>query len=141
MFSRPIFKKHTSATSQPLRFPQKLWKIANECQTGAVCWSSDGKSILLRYSLFKEEFMSMKNDFFKTDNICSFVRQLNLYGFRKVYDHAQKHGYKGNSDLHEFSNTYFQRDRPDLLDKVARKSAVLKDKNDLWPDDHKSLVR
>ncbi|XP_035233123.1 heat shock transcription factor, Y-linked-like [Stegodyphus dumicola] len=137
MSSRQDFKNQTSSVS-PLRFPQKLWKIANECQSGAVAWSPDGKSILLRYSLFKEEFMSTKNDFFKTDNISSFVRQLNLYGFRKIYDHAQKQAYKANPDLHEFANDNFQRSRPDLLDGVTRKSGVLKDRNEFSPEHFKT---
>lgn len=127
-----------SATPTP-RFPQKLWKIANECKTGAVFWSADGKSILLRYSLFKEEFMSSRSDLFKTDNIASFIRQLNLYGFRKIYDNTHKQTYKIHNDLHEFSNIYFQRNRPDLLDKVARKS-ILKDRNELLPESAKSAV-
>lgn len=78
--------------------------------------------------------------FFKTDNIASFIRQLNLYGFRKVYDNTHKQTYKIHNDLHEFSNIYFQRNRPELLDYVARKS-VLKDKNELLPESGKNAVR
>ena len=141
MLSPPFSEIPTLPITPPLRFPQKLWKIANECKTGAVYWSPDGKSILLNYSLFREEFMSSKNDFFKTDNIASFVRQLNLYGFRKVYDNTNKQAYKIHNDLHEFSNIFFQRDRPDLLDKVTRKSAVLKDKNELSSENNKNVVR
>lgn len=126
-------------TSSPLKFPQKLWKIANECQTDAICWSADGKSILVRYSLFRKEFMSSQSDFFKTDNIASFVRQLNLYGFRKVTTHKQT--YKSHSDVHEFSNKFFQRRRPDLLERIARKSVLLKDKNELVTITNKFTVR
>lgn len=141
MLSPPLSQNTMLPANPPLRFPQKLWKIANECTTGAVYWSPDGKSILLNYYLFREEFMSPKNDFFKTDNIASFVRQLNLYGFRKVYDNTSKQAYKIHNDLHEFSNVFFQRDRPDLLDKVTRKSAVLKDKNELLPENSRIMVR
>ncbi|GBL88174.1 hypothetical protein AVEN_117770-1 [Araneus ventricosus] len=134
-----MMKPKTPPNAQPLRFPQKLWKIVNDCQSGAVSWSPHGKSILLRYSLFKEEFMSPKNYFFKTENISSFVRQLNLYGFRKVYDHTHKQSYKANRELHEFSNIYFQRDRCHLLDKVTRKSGVLNDRNYFLSGSHRSM--
>lgn len=138
MSTRSTIKSCTLPSTPYLRFPQKLWKIANECKSGAVTWSPDGKSILLRYSLFKGEFMNMKSEFFKTDNISSFIRQLNLYGFRKIYDHTIKH--KSSPELHEFSNMYFQRDRPDLLEKVARKG-ILKERNEMDLENQLFLVR
>ena len=72
-----------------VRFPEKLWKIVNECSSGAIKWSPNGNSILINYDLFQNQYL---NDFlhFKTKNLSSFVRQLNLYGFHKLGQKTKK---------------------------------------------------
>ena len=106
-----------------MRFPQKLWKIVNDCKSGAIQWSLNGSTILLDYKKFQEEYLSAKNPIFKTSNITSFIRQLNLYGFRKVTSHNRDPTCNSNNpDIHEFSHENFRSRRPDLLAKVCRKA-------------------
>jgi hypothetical protein len=69
--------------------------------------SDDGLSFVI------EDIMTFQNEFvpryFNHQKMSSFVRQLNLYGFRKVkWDDLTEHGVA-------FHHPYFQRDRPDLL--------------------------
>ncbi|KZC04525.1 Heat shock transcription factor, Y-linked [Dufourea novaeangliae] len=106
-----------------LRFPQKLWRIVNECESGAIRWSLTGTTILLDYKMFQEQYLDAGTSIFKTKNITSFIRQLNLYGFRKVTSHnrdpiCNSH----NPDVHEFLHENFRTGRPDLLSKVYRKT-------------------
>ncbi|XP_034949778.1 heat shock factor protein 5-like [Chelonus insularis] len=106
------------------RFPQKLWKIVNECKTGAIQWSLNGATILLDYKKFHAEYLTPPYSVFKTNNITSFIRQLNLYGFRKVTSHNRDPLCNlRNPDIHEFIHSNFHRDRMDLLSKVYRKSS------------------
>ncbi|KAG8183102.1 hypothetical protein JTE90_019986 [Oedothorax gibbosus] len=100
-----------------MRFPELLWSLVNECKSGAIAWSKDGDSVLFDYVKFKEEYMKDITNF-KTTNIASFVRQLNLYGFRK-YQKPNMYGIK----LHEFFHPLFIRGRQDLMNKMKRKSA------------------
>ncbi|XP_076245438.1 heat shock factor protein 2 [Calliopsis andreniformis] len=107
-----------------LRFPQKLWRIVNECKSGAIRWSLTGNTILLDYKKFQEQYLDAGNSIFKTKNITSFIRQLNLYGFRKVTSHnrdpiCNSH----NPDVHEFLHENFRTGRPDLLSMVYRKTS------------------
>lgn len=79
------------------RFPVKLWRITNECKTGAISWHKKGHSIRINKADFEKQYLgnpsSSKDDqggiansrsSFKTKHFRSFVRQLNMYGFRKI---------------------------------------------------------
>ncbi|PRD20397.1 UNVERIFIED_CONTAM: Heat shock factor protein 2 [Trichonephila clavipes] len=102
------------------RFQFKLWRVVNRCQTNSVRWSETGDSIIFNFSKFKKEYLDPNNDFCKSDNISSFIRQLNLYGFRKMIDLTHTTQYS-NGDK-EYLNPYFVKGRPDLLHQVARNS-------------------
>ncbi|EEC09792.1 heat shock factor protein-like [Ixodes scapularis] len=126
----------SSPKDQPLltlRFPKKLWRIVNECRSGAIAWSSDGTAVVIDYPKFQSDYLDNRLDIFKTNNITSFIRQLNLYGFRKVspYYKVGPH-YKipmassKHADVHVFRNDSFVRGRPDLLSGVARKTGALR---------------
>ncbi|EFN83280.1 Heat shock factor protein 5 [Harpegnathos saltator] len=115
---------------QSMRFPQKLWKIVNECKTGAIRWGANGDTILLDYKRFQTEYLDAQRPIFKTTNITSFIRQLNLYGFRKVtYAHSRDPICNShNPHVHEFLHDSFRTDRTDLLSKVCRKASGSKGK-------------
>ena len=61
-----------------------------------------------------------ENKIFKTKNINSFIRQLNLYGFKKVQN-RDKLGRETDEDRllgkSEFKNCLFKRGRYDLISK------------------------
>ncbi|XP_033228270.1 heat shock transcription factor, Y-linked-like isoform X2 [Belonocnema kinseyi] len=126
---------YDDSSIQTMKFPQKLWKIVNDCESGAILWSCNGRSILLEYTLFQDEYLTPKTSIFKTTNITSFIRQLNLYGFRKVTSHHRDPVCNSqNPDMHEFLHENFRSDRPDLLPKVCRKMNVKKEAQKEDPD-------
>ncbi|GFS71066.1 HSF_DOMAIN domain-containing protein [Nephila pilipes] len=96
-----------------MKFPKKLWLIVNNCETGAIGWGFNGETIVIEYERFQEEYLDKNVGFFKTSNVASFVRQLNLYGFRKCN--------RFNEDKHEFKHPLFMKDRRELLEFVKRK--------------------
>lgn len=118
-----IISPSSQSGSRP-KFPTKLFDAVTTCSTGAICWSDDGHSILINYSLFKGDYL---NSLFKTANITSFVRQLNLYGFRKGKDcsaesGSRRGGRRGSHEpeFHIFYHPMFVRDRPELVSRITR---------------------
>lgn len=95
-----------------MKFPEKLWSLVNESDSGAIRWGNDGTTIIIDFDRFETEIWWRKPDVFKTRSIVSFVRQLNLYGFRKC---------NRNGGIHEFRNPHFVRERKDLLKLMRRK--------------------
>lgn len=113
-----------------LRFPLKLWRIVSDCNSGAIQWIYGGTAIAINYQIFEREYLDASKRLFKTNNITSFVRQLNLYGFRKVPKNSKSgQGANGSVMLLSFSSAShsifhhdsFRSDRPDLLLHVNRR--------------------
>lgn len=115
-------------------FPGKLWKLVNDVNYESIRWSSCGTTVIVDPHQFKEEVLRIgEYSIFKTQNFSSFVRQLNLYGFRKLATTASVKFVEFNlkhesysRPLHCFAHVFFVQHRPDLLAKVRRTTSVTK---------------
>ncbi|NXJ54759.1 HSF5 protein, partial [Spizaetus tyrannus] len=147
------------APINPNNFPAKLWQLVNSPRFRSICWDARGEGLLIDQPLFESELLGAglgcatgpagdgtagAADFFKTKNFTSFIRQLNLYGFRKVVmgPAGSVAGPRpgpglgaGNGDgsgsagpLHHFHSPNFRRDRPDLLIHLKRLTSANKAK-------------
>ena len=90
-------------------FPQKLWElIHNPSIQHCLRWSQDGQRVYLNRNEFETYYLKTPNNQFHTQKAISFVRQMNMYGFRKVDDCY-------------YENDNFRRDRQHLLKNMIRR--------------------
>ncbi|XP_067580065.1 heat shock transcription factor, X-linked-like [Pseudorca crassidens] len=68
-------------------FPRKLWTIVHSSRFASIGWNEDGTCIGVNRPLFQKEVLDRDglDKVFKTERVESFIRQLNRYGFSKVY--------------------------------------------------------
>ncbi|KAF8312049.1 uncharacterized protein EI90DRAFT_1354544 [Cantharellus anzutake] len=102
-------------------FLNKLYSMVTDPETDdLIRWADEGESFLVpNHEKLGREVLPR---FFKHGNFASFVRQLNMYGFHKVPQLQQ--GVLKNeteTELWQFTEPNFQRDRPDLLENIQRK--------------------
>lgn len=89
-------------------FPQKLWQMVNDRRLdSAIRWTDDGQGFVVFENQLKSLCLGKENKMFHTRQPKSFVRQLHLYGFRKI-------------DKNQFTHQFFQRDKPGLLKNIKR---------------------
>ncbi|XP_061220055.1 heat shock factor protein 1 [Neopsephotus bourkii] len=101
-------------------FLTKLWTLVEDPDTDAlICWSPSGSSFhVFDQGQFAKEVLPK---YFKHNNMASFVRQLNMYGFRKVVHIEQGGLVKPEKDDTEFQHPYFIRGQEHLLENIKRK--------------------
>ncbi|XP_014219291.1 heat shock factor protein isoform X2 [Copidosoma floridanum] len=107
-------------TSVPA-FLGKLWRLVEDPETDElICWASNGRSFFIKnQARFARELLP---HYYKHNNMASFVRQLNMYGFHKKVS-VELGGLKCDKDEMEFAHQYFCKDHPYLLDHIKRKIA------------------
>ncbi|XP_051519424.1 heat shock factor protein 1 isoform X2 [Myxocyprinus asiaticus] len=101
-------------------FLTKLWTLVEDPDTDPlICWSPNGNSFhVFDQGKFSKEVLPK---YFKHNNMTSFVRQLNMYGFRKVVHIEQGGLVKPEQDDTEFQHPYFIRGQEHLLENIKRK--------------------
>lgn len=77
-------------------FPQRLWELVHdENYDFCLRWSPDGQRVCLNRNEFENHYLRTPNNQFHTQKAISFVRQMNMYGFRKVDDcHYENDNFK-----------------------------------------------
>lgn len=111
---------HGAAGSNVPAFLTKLWTLVEDPDTDSlICWSPSGNSFhVFDQGRFAKEVLPK---YFKHNNMASFVRQLNMYGFRKVVHIEQGGLLKPEKDDTEFQHPYFMRGQEQLLENIKRK--------------------
>ncbi|KAM5263244.1 heat shock factor protein 2 isoform 3-T3 [Ctenodactylus gundi] len=121
-------------------FLSKLWTLVEETHTNEfITWSQNGQSFLvLDEQRFAKEILPK---YFKHNNMASFVRQLNMYGFRKVV-HIDSGIIKQERDGPvEFQHPYFKQGQDDLLENIKRKVSSSKpEENKIRQEDLTKII-
>ncbi|XP_076610011.1 heat shock factor protein 1 [Chaetodon auriga] len=101
-------------------FLAKLWILVEDPETDPlICWSPSGTSFhVFDQGRFAKEVLPK---FFKHNNMASFIRQLNMYGFRKVVHIEQGGLVKPERDDTEFQHPFFIKGQEHLLENIKRK--------------------
>uniref|UniRef100_A0A1I8AMQ7 HSF_DOMAIN domain-containing protein n=1 Tax=Steinernema glaseri TaxID=37863 RepID=A0A1I8AMQ7_9BILA len=118
---------YTNADDRLPVFLSKLWTILESPEhSETVCWDESGFSFHII-----DQFKFSRNvlpRYFKHSNLNSLVRQLNMYGFRKMTPLERSGGPGRNyEDQLEFSHPFFVRGRPDCLKLIKRKPSGKKE--------------
>ncbi|XP_074467507.1 heat shock factor protein 5 isoform X1 [Sebastes fasciatus] len=108
----------------PNNFPAKLWRLVNNPANKAICWDRQGQVVIIDKHLFEIQLLFpsplFNADAFKTSNFSSFVRQLNLYGFRKADPAFLENDTGDSTGCHYFSNPNFKQNHPELVASLRR---------------------
>ncbi|XP_063548534.1 heat shock factor protein isoform X2 [Cydia strobilella] len=102
-------------------FLGKLWKLVNDTENNhLISWSPGGKTFVIKNQAdFARELLPL---YYKHNNMASFIRQLNMYGFHKITS-VENGGLRYEKDEIEFSHPCFMKGHSYLLEHIKRKIA------------------
>jgi len=94
-------------------FIRKIFELLEEgAHSDIVSWSDDGNLLVIKkIEAFTDTILPMC---FRHNKMNSFIRQLNMYNFRKK---------RNSGSFHIYYNQYFKKGRPDLLVYIKRKTS------------------
>ncbi|XP_068794267.1 heat shock factor protein 2-like isoform X3 [Struthio camelus] len=123
------------------QFLSKIWALVEDPQTNEfICWSADGQS----FKVLDEESFAKKilPKHFKHNNMASFVRQLNSYGFHKVMQYESGSTKQERCGSGKYQHPFFRKGQEELLSKIKRKVSLPRIENDkIDPEElHKMLA-
>ncbi|KAI1718120.1 HSF-type DNA-binding domain-containing protein [Ditylenchus destructor] len=107
--------------SKLTNFLVKIWSILEDDSIAdTICWDRSGMSFHI-YDLYKFCEVVLPR-FFKHKNMSSFVRQLNLYGFKKIaaVDRSVLSYSDNLTDHMQFYHPLFRQGQPELLNQIKR---------------------
>ncbi|CAF4355614.1 unnamed protein product [Rotaria magnacalcarata] len=117
-------------------FLAKLWTLVNDSSCNdLIAWDPSGSSFhVFDQARFAREILPR---YFKHNNFTSFIRQLNMYGFRKLS--TIEHGsLKIERDDIEFAHSYFIRGQEPLLELIKRRAPENQQKSNTQGGSHPS---
>ncbi|XP_018353743.1 PREDICTED: heat shock factor protein 1 isoform X2 [Trachymyrmex septentrionalis] len=108
-------------------FLAKLWKMVEDPDTNnLISWSPSGNTFLIKnQSVFTSKLLP---HYYKHNNMASFIRQLNMYGFHKIAS-VELGGLKCDKDEIEFAHQYFCKGSPHLVENIKRKVTANKNQD------------
>ncbi|XP_042215041.1 heat shock factor protein-like isoform X2 [Homarus americanus] len=100
-------------------FLTKLWRLVDDAKTNdLISWTQNGRSFIIQnQAKFARDLLPQ---YYKHNNMASFVRQLNMYGFHKVVS-ADSGGLRVERDDMEFAHPHFLRGQEALIENIKRK--------------------
>ena len=126
-------QQNQSSQNAITAFLAKLWALVNDptCND-LIAWDGTGNSFhVYDQARFSREILPR---YFKHNNFASFIRQLNMYGFRKMS--TIEHGsLKNERDDIEFAHPSFLRGQESLLEFIKRRAP------DNQPKQHLSTIK
>lgn len=102
-----------------LRFVEKLWYMINSEDLKFICWGTSDTSIVI--DLFGlSEYLKSPDSILRVKNTVNFIRQMNVYGFKKSHTLSQHLVVGAEHDCYEFQHCSFDRNKKHLLPNIRR---------------------
>lgn len=90
-------------------FPLKIWFLATDPNFTPINWDISGNYIIIKV----QELQPFLSKISRSNNFNSFIRQLNLYGFRK-FQHFNSKGFNIDKNIVQYYKNGFNRDNPNI---------------------------